>query len=77
MFDAGKFLREQFRDAHGVVGTLRAYKLPAPPHDTARKWFERGGVPTDWLPLLLCVLELENGQPTRLANYIVLEGDNA
>ena len=76
-FDAKKFLQEQFRDANGVLGFLRAYGFAAPPYDTARKWFVRGNVPSEWLPLLICAVELERGAPVSLAQYVDFGGSNA
>ena len=70
MFDHKRFLDDQFGSPDGVIGTLGAYKIAHPSRDTVRKWFERGGIPALWLPMLLCVLEIENGQPVRLANYL-------
>lgn len=75
MFDARQFLVENFRDIHGVAGLLRAYKLPTPPTDTIRKWFDRGAIPSDWLPVLVCCLTFENGDPPRLTKYLHIGGD--
>jgi hypothetical protein len=72
MFDALRFLQDQFTDADGVLGMLSAYGLPNPPRDTARKWFQRRSVPSEWLPLLICAAELEQGAPVRMAAYIDL-----
>lgn len=77
MFDAQRFLKDHFRDADGVVGLLAAYKLRAPEHETARKWFSRGRVPGEWLPLLLCVLELEHGNTAKIAEYIEWRSNDA
>jgi len=75
MFDATRFLIENFGDADGVVGLLGKHCPKVPPRDTARKWFERGSVSSDWFALLLVSLEFESGAPIRLSAY--LEDDNA
>lgn len=74
MFDAVKFLEDNFLSPNVVYAILTNYKLPAPPTDTIRKWFARGSIPAEWLPVLICCLELENGAPIFLAKYIHLEG---
>jgi len=75
MFDASRFLEEHFRDADGVVGLLGAYNLTPPRANTVQKWFQRGSVPSEWLPLLLCVLELENGSAIQIAKYVEWRGN--
>ena len=71
MFDCRRFLVDKFRDPDGVVGTFNAYGLGIPSRDTIRKWFERGSLPSDWFPMLVVVAELENGEPVRLAEYLM------
>ncbi len=73
MFDAVRFLKGHFQSADGVIGAFRAYGLEAPVRDTVRKWFQRGSIPGEWLPLLVAVAELEDGQAIRLAPYITRE----
>ena len=70
MFDAQRFLADHFRDADGVVGLFNAFRMDIPPRDTVRKWFERGTIPSSWLPMLLAVAELENGKPISLTRYV-------
>jgi len=41
---------------------------------TVEKWFQRKSVPGEWLAVLLCLLELERGEPVRLAKYLIGEG---
>lgn len=70
MFDAPLFLKEQLRTPQAVL-TLFAY-LPdeAPKLGTVEKWFQRGVVPSSWLPLILALLEIEHGQPVSLCKYL-------
>lgn len=70
MFDVKRFLTENFRDPDGLVGAFNAYRLAIPPKDTVRKWFSRETVPSEWLPMIIAVLELENGKPVSLTPYI-------
>lgn len=70
MFCARRFLTDNFRDPHGLVGTFNSYKMDIPPQDTVRKWFERGTIPSEWLPMIVIVLELECGEPVSLVPYM-------
>lgn len=70
MFNHSLFLSDHFGTPDDVVGALSAYRMQTPSRDRVRKWFERGGIPSTWLPLLLCVLELEHGRAPGLAKYI-------
>lgn len=70
MFDALKFLQEKFRDAHGLVAFLAAYGVTPPPLATAVKWFQRASIPSDWLPVLLAYIEIDEGQPVSLIQYL-------
>lgn len=70
MFDARRFLEEKFQTARGLIALLEGYGVGAPPLGTVEKWFQRARVPGEWFPLLLAYLELENGQPVRLAAYL-------
>jgi hypothetical protein len=70
MFDAQRFMSDHFRDPDGVVGLFNAFRMDIPPRDTVRKWFERGTIPSSWLPMLIVVAELEAGRPVSLARYV-------
>ena len=70
MFEIEAFLRDHFPDPDAVVGLLNAWRLPAPKIEAVRKWFPRKSVPAEWLPLLIAVLELENGSPISLTRYV-------
>lgn len=56
MFDTDRFLRDTFTDADGVVGMLENAGFQAPLRDTARKWFSRSSVPSEWWPVLVIVV---------------------
>lgn len=70
MFDVTAFLASNFGDADGVLGLTAKHCGRVPQRDTARKWFERGSVSSDWLPELLYALEMETGTPVSLADYM-------
>lgn len=69
MFQAVDFLEDNFKRPDNLARMLALYKLPTPPVDTVRKWLQRGSVPSEWIVLLLLVLEFENGSPVSLARY--------
>lgn len=70
MFNAAKFLQDRFTTPDGVIGLFHAYGLEYPNREQVRKWFERSSIPSEWLPLLLTLLELDMGEPVRLAQYL-------
>jgi hypothetical protein len=63
-FNSTKFLKAYFPDL------ILAYGFEQPQPSTAEKWWRRGAVPGAWLPVLLCILELEHGRPVSLLPYI-------
>ncbi len=70
MFNAGKFLSEHFTDVDGVIGLVGKHWSDVPQREAVRKWFSRGSLPADWIPVLCVVLEREYGPPVSLAPYI-------
>lgn len=76
MFDVASFLDSNFGDADGVLGLTAKHCDRVPQRDTARKWFERGSVSSDWLPELIYALEMENGTPVSVAGYMKGAGDD-
>lgn len=73
MFNSKRFLIEMFGSAQGVLSFLRAYRVPLPGAFAVEKWFQRGSIPSDWLPVLLAYLEIEHGAPISLSAYLVGE----
>jgi hypothetical protein len=73
MFDAEKFLTDAFGSPEKVKQLMRAYGLPEPKDATVYKWFRRGSVPSDWLPILLAVLEIDRGAPFSIAAYVKVD----
>ncbi len=74
MFASDRFLKENFRDADAIIALLAAYSLKSPTQEAAKKWFQRGSIPSEWLPVLICVLELEQGKPVGLSRYLSVGG---
>ena len=70
MFRTKTFLIESFGNVQGLLSFLRAYDAPLPGASAVEKWFQRGSVPSDWLPVLLAYLELEHGKPISLTSYL-------
>lgn len=62
MFDAKAFLVENFRTPAELATWLRSYGVTPPKDDTIYKWFLRGSVPSDWLGVLVGLLEVERGE---------------
>lgn len=74
MFDAKSFIRDNFQTAANLVARMKSHGLDAPKVAAVEKWFQRGRIPGDHLPALLCVVELENGRPASIAGYMSTGG---
>lgn len=70
MFDAGRYLRDRFQTPAGLLAFLLAYEAPTPQAEAVVKWFQRGSVPSTWLPVLLAFIEIDEGKPTTLIPYL-------
>lgn len=70
MFDTKAFLDDHFKAPQEIVSLYRSYGLDAPEEQAVYKWFKRESVPSTQLPIVLCLIELEQGAPARLAKYI-------
>lgn len=68
-FDAKAFLQGTFQTPPGLVSFLAAYQISVTVA-AAEKWFQRGAIPGHWLPIILALIELDDGQPVRLAPYL-------
>jgi hypothetical protein len=69
MFNMRKFLRTNWADEDKLISFIKAYSEEPPKRATARKWFERESVPSDWFATLLVLLELEHGRPISLIAF--------
>jgi len=69
VFNTKAFLVEQFTNAQNVLVLFRAYGVTCPSLSAVEKWFTRQSVPGEYWPVMLCILEIERGEPIRLAHY--------
>lgn len=69
MFDFRSFLTEQFQKPQNVLYLFSSYGVETPSHAAVEKWFQRASVPGEYLPVMLCILEIERGEPLRLTRY--------
>lgn len=70
MFETQRFLVENFKNPPGLLAFLSAYAAPTPTREAATKWFQRSSVPSDWLPVVLSYMEIDNGSPISLVPYL-------
>lgn len=70
VFQTRRFLVDHFKNPPGLLAFLGAYRAPTPESAAAQKWFQRGSVPSDWLPVVLSYLEIDNGAPISLIPYL-------
>jgi hypothetical protein len=70
MFDAKRFLIDHFRTPTELVAFVRAFGQEPPKNEAVYKWFGRGAVPGEWLPMLLALLEMDRGAPVSIAGYV-------
>lgn len=70
MFRTKRFLVDHFSAPKGVISFLDAYGAALPKEPTVEKWFQRGSIPSEWLPVLLAYLEIDRGGPVSLIAYL-------
>lgn len=73
IFRARQFLIDHFQTPQNAIVRLESYGMPAPQLEAARKWFQRNSIPSDYLPLLLAVVEMERGRPVSVVGYMTQE----
>lgn len=74
MFQARRFLNDQFKSKEELICLVGAYGLKPPSTAAVTKWWQRDCVSGDWFPVLLAVLELEHGVAVSIANYVSFGG---
>lgn len=75
IFDEKKFLTEELGTRDKVLGLFSAYGVDGPMPAAVEKWFQRSSIPSAWLPVVLVLLELENGRPLSLGKYVSVSGE--
>jgi hypothetical protein len=70
VFDTGRYLRETFQTPAGLMTFLSAYGAPTPQNEAVHKWFQRGSIPGNWLPVLLAFTEIDEGKPVTLIPFL-------
>jgi len=70
MFDSLAFLNANFNTPSGVVGLLAKHGFETPQLDTARKWFARGSIPSEWWPIVIIVAFAEAHGSLNLRAYV-------
>lgn len=69
-FDTSNFLKERWENHDALLAFFQRYGVDTISRAALFKWFLRGSIPSDWLPVLLALLELENGRPVSLIRYL-------
>lgn len=69
MFDAKQFLKDAFTTPQVTATHLITYGYDVK-QATVDKWFQRGSVPGQWLPVLIAIKEIETGRAVRVAQYL-------
>jgi hypothetical protein len=72
--DAKRFIRVKFGSPARLVSVVKAWGAEPPKVSAALKWYTRNSIPGEWLPVLLAVLELENGEPQSMTEFVSLSG---
>jgi hypothetical protein len=70
LFNTVAFLHNEFNTPPGLVAFLRAYTNDPPNLPAVEKWWQRGNIPSQWMAFILALLELDRGEPVRLACYL-------
>lgn len=73
MFSVTQFLEDQFGTPDAIISLSANIGIDAPDRDTVRKWFSRGRIPGEWWPVLLVSLEVDQGMPVSLRDYLCEE----
>jgi hypothetical protein len=74
LFQAKAFLTEYFKNTQTVLALFRHYGFEAPTVSAIEKWFQRDSISGHFLPILLCIAELEQGEPVRVARFMSRAG---
>ena len=69
-FSAKAFLEGEVGSAQNVLALFTSFGVDAPPLDTIRKWYERDSISCARLVEIVCLLELDRGEPVSFAPFL-------
>lgn len=69
-FNFPRFMQDWFKNPAGLFAFMQSYGVRRVTAAAVAKWFQRQQIPAEWLPLILGLLELEQGRPVSMADYL-------
>lgn len=69
MFDFTRFLTDHWLDGKTLSRFLIRYGIRDVTEPAAHKWYVRAKIPSEWFPVLVCLLQLEAGKPVDLTPW--------
>jgi hypothetical protein len=69
-FDTSTFLRERWENHDALLAFFQRYGVDTISRAALFKWYRRDSIPSDWLPVLLALIEIDSGQPVSLIPYL-------
>ena len=70
MFDFPRFLKTHWTSDRALHRLLKQYGVAGVSAAAVYKWWIRGSIPADHLPVVLALLELERGAPVSMAEFL-------
>lgn len=70
MFDAKKFIENEFGSPVNLLNALQGAGYDAPVENSIYRWIGRNSIPTAWLTAALLIREIEEGRPLSLRPYV-------
>ena len=70
MFEAKRFIKENFQSTAGVIAHFRSAGIEPPTDKQAEKWLTRNSIPGEWLAKMIAILEAERGVPVSISDYM-------
>jgi len=68
--DQSVFLKKNFGTPEQLVATIAGAGVRPPTIHAARKWFQRGAIPTSYGYTILAVMEGQTGVPVSILPYM-------
>ncbi len=69
-FDTARFLSERWENHDALLAFLQRYGVDTISRAALFKWYRRSSIPSDWLPVLLALIEIDTGQAVSLISYL-------